>query len=147
MSISTYISEKFTDRWTEQLQKMGILSSPKPEEKSTVSASKRRSVQTDFASLGPLKPGGVLGFSTFRDNTPRSPGVATPDSKSGKKEMNGAMDSDDDEDDDEIVGKLEDVDTKEMETNLLSPDDVRTQGEIAEGIRKIKVCQLRDPLV
>ncbi len=121
---------------------MGILSPPKPEEKSTASASKRRSVQTDFASLGPLKPGGVLGFSTFRDNTPRSPSVATPDSKSGRKGTNGTMDSDDDEDDDEVVGKLEDVDAKEMDTNLLSPEDMRTQGEIAEGVRKIKVRPL-----
>ncbi len=121
---------------------MSILPSTKSLEKSTTTASKRRSVQTDFANLAPLKPGGALGFSTFRDNDPRSPGTATPDSKAGRKGTNGAVDSDDDdEDDDEVVGKLEDVDVKEMDTSLLSPEDAKRQGELAEGVRKIKVRQ------
>ena len=125
---------------------MGILASPKSQEKSTGPSSKRRSVQTDFANLAPLKPGGVLGFSTFRDSTPRSPGIHPPDSKSGsKKDTNGTMDSDDDDDvddvdnDDYTVGKLEDIDVKETNTSLLSPEDAKRQIELAEGVRKIKV--------
>ena len=120
---------------------MGILPSPKPQEKSTTTTSKRRSVQTDFASLAPLKPGGVLGFSTFRDNDPRFPGISASNAKSGKTGTNGAMDSDDDDDDDdEVAGKLEDVDVKEKDTGLLSPEDAKRQGELADGVRKIKVC-------
>lgn len=48
------------------------------------------------------------------------------------------MDSDEDEDDDQIVGKLEDVEGKD-ESKLLSAEDARRQGELAEGVRKIKV--------
>ncbi|MCJ1361111.1 hypothetical protein MMC16_000208 [Acarospora aff. strigata] len=130
----------FLYRGEKQLQKMGILPSPKPQEKSTTTTSKRRSVQTDFASLAPLKPGGVLGFSTFRDNDPRFPGISASNAKSGKTGTNGAMDSDDDDDDDdEVAGKLEDVDVKEKDTGLLSPEDAKRQGELADGVRKIKL--------
>ncbi|KAI9867350.1 MAG: hypothetical protein M1830_005821, partial [Pleopsidium flavum] len=131
----------FLYRGEKQLQKMSILPSAKSLEKSIATASKRRSVQTDFGSLAPLKPGGALGFSTFRDNYPRSPGSATPDSKAGRKGTNGAIDSDDDDDeaDDEVIGKLEDVEVKEMDTSLLSPEDAKRQGELAEGVRKIKL--------
>lgn len=121
---------------------MGILTAPKSLEKFTATASKRRSVQTDFANLAPLKPGGALGFSTFRDSDLQPLGAASGGAKPGRKGTNGAMDSDDeDEDDDEVVGKLEDVDVKEMDTSLLSPEDAKRQSELAEGVRKIKVCQ------
>jgi hypothetical protein len=50
-----------------------------------------------------------------------------------------AMDSDAD-DEDEI--KVEDVDDEKDESGkgLLSPEDALKQGELAEGVRKIKVC-------
>lgn len=49
------------------------------------------------------------------------------------------MDSDDDEDE-SVVGKAEDEEAKEGDTHL-SPDDIRRQGELAEGVRKIRVSR------
>jgi hypothetical protein len=116
-----------------QLQKMGILS-PK-QSKPTSGATKRRSAQLDFSNLAPLKQGGTVGFSSFRDNEPRS---------QARKKSNGTSstamveDSDDDDDDIEIVGKMEDVDDKDVKT-LLSPEDAKYTGEIADGVGRIKV--------
>jgi len=47
-------------------------------------------------------------------------------------------DSEEDEDDVEIVGKMEDVDDKDVKT-LLSPEDAKYQGELADGVGRIKV--------
>lgn len=118
---------------------MGILASPKPQEKPPMTTAKRRSVQMDFANLKPLKPGGALGFSTFRDNESRSTSYGNGKNKDTKKLGGDAMDSDEDEDD-EIVGKLEDVDSSDFTNSTLSPDDAKRQGELAEGVKKIKVC-------
>lgn len=123
----------------EQLQKMGILSSPKPQDKPATTTAKRRSVQTDFAKLKPLKPGGALGFSTFRDNEQRSSSHGNVKGKTKASDTFDAMDSDEEEDD-EAVGKPEDADAQELSNNLLSPEDARRQGELAEGVKKIKVC-------
>jgi len=56
------------------------------------------------------------------------------------------MDSDEDDDnddgddeDDEVVGKLENIDTHEFPNNMLSPEDAKRQGELAEGVKKIKL--------
>ena len=117
---------------------MGILASPKPQEKPATTTAKRRSVQTDFANLKPLKPGGALGFSTFRDTESRSTSYGNGKNKDNKKLGGDAMDSDEDEDD-EVVGKLEDVDSNDFTNSTLSPDDARRQGELAEGVKKIKV--------
>ena len=50
------------------------------------------------------------------------------------------MDSDEDEgyNDDKVV-KEEDVDAQDVSKATLSPEDVRRQGEISEGVQKIKV--------
>ncbi|KAE8146562.1 hypothetical protein BDV25DRAFT_162246 [Aspergillus avenaceus] len=120
----------FMYRGERQLQKMGILKDPKAQE--TPGSAKRRSLQPDFANLGPLKPGGTVGFLNFRDHT---------DSKrKGKKNKDAEadeMDSDED-DDDSILGKADDEEGKEDDQHL-SPDDLRRQGELAEGVRKIKL--------
>src|SRR3954468_2107556 len=92
---------------TGQLQKMGIL--PSKSQKPATGNGKRRSTQLDFSNLAPLKKTGTVGFSTFRDNEPRS---------KSRKKSNGnvnamAEDSDEDDDDAEIVGKMEDVDEKD----------------------------------
>lgn len=111
-----------------QLQKMGILKDPKSETR------KRRSLQPDFSNIAPLKPGGAVGFLNFRD------GNEKPKGKRKSKSGNGSdIDSDDDEDD-SIVGKADDEEAKEGDTNL-SPDDIRRQGELAEGVRKIRVSR------
>ncbi|KAH8808450.1 hypothetical protein F5884DRAFT_752980 [Xylogone sp. PMI_703] len=124
----------FFYRGERQLQKMGILpSSKQPKSANT----KRRSTQVDFGNLGPLKPTGTVGFSTFRD-----PGSSNG-SKNKKKKLNGSaskgMDEDSDDDDDgEMENKMEDVDDKEVKT-LLSPEDARFQGELADGVGRIKL--------
>ena len=119
-----------------QLQKMGILSPKQAPPKATT---KRRSAQLDFSNLAPLKPGGTVGFSSFRDNGPSS---------KARKKTNGTSstamveDSDEDDDDIEIVGKMEDVEDKDSKT-LLSPDDAKMSGEIADGVGRIKVSPIQ----
>ncbi|KAI9717274.1 MAG: hypothetical protein M1812_004801 [Candelaria pacifica] len=130
----------FLYRGKRQLQKMGILPPPETEEKPVAISSKRRSVQTDFAKLAPLKAGGTVGFSTFRDQTAQLPPFSYKKGSSKGKHRDSPMDSDEEDDDDkEVVGKPEDVEVKEDDKNLLSPEDAERQGELAEGVRKIKL--------
>lgn len=105
---------------------MGILKDPKAEE---TPAPKRKSLQADFSNIGPLKPGGGVGFLNFRDqkSNPRK-----------HKKGDDDMDSDDDDTDNPILGKADDEEAKDDDRHL-SPDDIRRQGELAEGVRKIKV--------
>lgn len=109
---------------------MGILPSLEPALAAPTTA-KRKSIQTDFSKLGPLKSAGTKGFSSYRDKN------ATP-RKSSKDE--DAMDSDADDDEDER-GR-DDPDEVEVEQNgkHLSPEDARKQGELASGVQRIKVC-------
>ena len=54
------------------------------------------------------------------------------------------MDSDEDEAlEDEKVVNDEDVDIQDISHATLSPDDVRRQGEISEGVQKIKVSAIK----
>lgn len=108
---------------------MGILKDPKAQE--TPGSTKRRSLQPDFSNLGPLKPGGTVGFLNFRDSKQER-----RKNKKNKKDDDD-MDSDDD-DDDSILGKADGEEAKE-DNHHLSPDDARFGGELAEGVRKIKV--------
>lgn len=113
-----------------QLQKMGILKSKAAEE----TPAKRKS--TDFSKLAPLKPGGAVGFIGYRE------GDKAGSSKAGKKSKKSSesdMDSDDDEDEKDPVTEKADED-ENNDTTHLSPDDLRRQGDLAEGVRKIKVC-------
>ncbi len=113
---------------------MGILTS-KP--KANPTSSKRRSTQLDFSNLAPLKPGGTVGFSSFRDQKPST-------GNKSRKKSNGSApgvmmeDSDEDEDDLEVVGKMEDVEEKDVK-NMLSPEDAKYSGELADGVGRIKV--------
>lgn len=116
----------------EQLQKMGILKSNKSSNTTpTINTAKRRSIQTDFANLKPLKAGGALGFIGMRD-------TASPKEKRGKKNTRDDLESDDEEE----VAKDRDSDGEgdALNENMLSPEDVKKTGEIAEGVKKIKVC-------
>jgi hypothetical protein len=110
-----------------QLQKMGILKAKSQEKEGAV---KRRSLQPDFANLAPLKPGGTIGFLNFRDT---DEGMSRTKSKKGSE-----SDMDSEDEDDPVVGKAEDEEGKDIQAHL-SPDDIRRQGELAEGVRKIKV--------
>lgn len=56
-------------------------------------------------------------------------------------------DSDEDDDDDNIAVKMEDVDEKDDSHKTLSTEDAKFQGELADGLGRIKVCSsypLRD---
>lgn len=120
---------------------MGILDSTK-NVKLTPAAAKRSSTQMDFSNLAPLKPGGTVGFSAFRDVE----SATTHKSKSRKKASGTSpADSDDDDDDDDemgIIGKM-DEDDGEVKTSL-GPDDAKFSGELADGVGRIKVSSLQN---
>jgi hypothetical protein len=107
---------------------MGVFKSKSPEKEA---ATKRKS--TDFANLPPLKPGGAVGFMNYREG--ENSNIAK--GKKSKKASESDMDSDEDEDD-AVATKAEEEETNG--TTHLSPDDIRRQGDLAEGVRKIKVC-------
>ncbi|KUL91866.1 hypothetical protein ZTR_01414 [Talaromyces verruculosus] len=116
----------FMYRGERQLQKMGILKSKAAEE----TPAKRSS--TDFSKLAPLKPGGAVGFMGYRE------GDKAGSSKAGKKSKKGSesdMDSDDDEDEKDPVTEKADED-ENNDTTHLSPDDLRRQGDLAEGLKR-----------
>ncbi|KAH8694931.1 hypothetical protein BGW36DRAFT_299428 [Talaromyces proteolyticus] len=117
----------FMYRGERQLQKMGIFKSKSPEKETTV---KRKS--TDFANLPPLKPGGAVGFMNYREGDLSNKAKG----KKAKKTSESDMDSDED-DEDAIAAKAEEEETNG--TTHLSPDDIRRQGDLAEGVRKIKL--------
>lgn len=122
---------------------MGILSTPQQEK--TPVATKRKSGQLDFSNLTPLNSDkGTKGFSGYRDPTSSSIKRMLRGKKKGKDV--DAMDSDvDDEDEDENEkDKLVDVDEsdiKEEKDKFLSPDEAIKQDSLAEGVRKIRVCE------
>lgn len=109
---------------------MGMMKDSKSQD--TPGSAKRRSLQPDFSNLGPLKPGGTVGFLNFRDSSERK-----RKDKKNKAGDDDDMDSDDDDDDPTPV-RTDDEETKGDNLHL-SPDDIRRQGELSEGLRKIKV--------
>lgn len=121
------------------MQKIGVLQSSKNPQ-TTPGSAKRRSGQLDFSNLGPLKAGGTVGFSAFRDQA-----TEASRRRKARKKSNGniADDSDDDDDDDsdEVLAKMEEVDDKDIHTKL-APEDVKFQGELAEGVDRIHVSSL-----
>lgn len=120
------------------MQKMGLIPTKNPSKNGTSTTDKRRSTKVDFGTLNPLKSTGTVGFSAFRDN------AATKARKSSNGDLGGnAMvdDSDEDDEDDRVVkmGELEDKEVKDSKA-LLSPEDAKRQGELADGVGRIKVC-------
>jgi len=131
---SPYAVFTFFYRGEKQLKKMGILETPEAEK--TPVSTKRKSSGPDFSKLGPLNKFGTVGFSGYRDN-------AASKRKSKGKADDDAMDSDaEDNDDGPGVDPDEDVDVKQENGKMLSPEDARRQGEIADGVQKIKVSSL-----
>lgn len=128
---SPYAVFTFFYRGEKQLQKMGIL--PTPETQKAPVTGKRKPSGTDFSKLGPLKSTGTVGFSGYRD-------TAHPKRKPLKDKDGDAMDSDaDDEDDEQPVNGGDEAEIKDENGKLLSPEDAQRQGELAEGVQKIKV--------
>lgn len=127
---SPYAVFTFFYRGDKQLKKMGVL--PTPEAEKTPVTSKRKQSGPDFSKLGPLKSTGTVGFSGYRD-------ANTAKRKSKNKDAD-AMDSDaDDEDEGPTTNGTDDAEVKQEGDKLLSPEDARRQGELAEGVQKIKV--------
>ncbi|UKZ49993.1 hypothetical protein TrVGV298_004248 [Trichoderma virens] len=89
--------------------------------------------QIDFSNLGPLKAGGTVGFSAFRDQE-----ADEARRRKARKKSNGnvADDSDDDDEESEIIGKMEEVADKETNSKL-APEDAKFQGELADGVNRI----------
>ena len=109
---------------------MGILTS-KDQSKVTSPAAKRKSGTVDFGSLKPLNADtGTKNFGGYRETSPKS-----------KKKSQDAMDSDADDEDDVKVEDMDD-DKDVVDRGLLSPEDALKQGELAEGVRKIKVISI-----
>lgn len=119
---------------------MGIVS-PK-QSKNTPSSAKRRSTQLDFSGLAPLKSTGTVGFSSFRDSDPSARPNKTRKKRNGSMGGSMAEDSDEDDDEAEMASKMHDVDEKEEKDgeSLLSPEDAKFSGELADGVGRIKVC-------
>jgi hypothetical protein len=89
--------------------------------------------------LGPLKTGGTVGFSTFRDQA-----TEASRRRKARKKSNGniADDSDDDdEEEDGNLGKMEEVYDKDVNTKL-APEDAKFQGELADGVDRIHVSSV-----
>jgi hypothetical protein len=127
---SPYAVFTFFYRGEKQLQKMGIVPTPKMDKDAI--AARRKSSGPDFSKLGPLKTEGTRGFTGYRDSA---------DSKRKTKSKDeDAMDSDaDDEDENQAIDGIEDKESKPENGVLLSPEDARRQGELTEGVSKIKV--------
>jgi len=118
---------------------MGILPTPaKTHEKAAATRGKRQSMQDKFAKLKPLNPNGMRGFTGFRDPNERSPVKGDKKGRSGKRRADDG-DSDEEPDNDSLI-TAEDVETKEANA-ILSPDDVKRQEGLAEGVRRIHVSQ------
>jgi hypothetical protein len=108
---------------------MGILNT-KETPKVLSPAAKRKSGALDFGSLKPLNAAaGTKNFGGYRETSPKS-----------KKKSADAMDSDADDEDEIKVEEMDD-DRDVGDKGMLSPEDALKQGELAEGVRKIKVCR------
>ena len=51
--------------------------------------------------------------------------------------------ADNDEEEAQIADAADDIEVKQENGKLLSPDDARRQGELADGVQKIKVSRPR----
>ncbi|KAK3705476.1 hypothetical protein LTR37_013293 [Vermiconidia calcicola] len=120
----------FFYRGDKQLRKMGVLELPDTEK--TSMPTKRKVSGADFSKLGPLKSTGTVGFSGYRD--------ADNAKRKDKKRDTDAMDSDaEDEDGEHLQNGADEAEIKQEDGSLLSPEDARRQGELAEGVQKIKL--------
>ncbi|KAF4595553.1 Beta-lactamase-type transpeptidase fold domain containing protein [Ophiocordyceps camponoti-floridani] len=125
----------FFYRGERQLQKIGVMQSSR-NAVAAPGSTKRRSGQLDFSSIGPLKAGGTVGFTTFRDRD-----SDLVQRKKARKKSNGNMaaDSDDDDDDDDhghMLNRMDDVDTPDGEGKV-TQDDGKFGGELADGVNRI----------
>ncbi|KAJ9649611.1 hypothetical protein H2199_000389 [Coniosporium tulheliwenetii] len=95
-------------------------------------SAKRKSVGLDFSSIKPLNSSGTKNFAGYREPSGTK-------AKPSKKNGDGMIDSDVEDEDEQILDDTDDVDIKTEDKGLLSPEDALRQGEIAEGVRKMKL--------
>lgn len=76
-----------------------------------------------------------MGFSNFRDSEHRP---SLGDAKDNLLKEDSDMDSDEDEDRNAKIAKQEDAESQDS-NSMLSPEDAKRQGELAEGLQKIRV--------
>ena len=103
-------------------------------------SAKRRSGQLDFSNIAPLKAGGTVGFSAFRDKA-----TEATRRKKARRKSNGnvAEDSEEDDDDDsDVLNKMDDDNEKEVEPKL-GQDDSKFGGELVDGVNRIHVSRNR----
>ncbi|CAK7264722.1 hypothetical protein SEPCBS57363_001224 [Sporothrix epigloea] len=140
-----YATFTFFYRGERQLQKMGIIPSAKGPQQTPTDV-KRKSIQLDFSSIGPLKTAGTVGFSTFRDHDTEQKKASHKRNGSLGVGVNSAAmaeDSDDDDDDEQarILGRLDDADDKNngKSSIKLAPEDAEFSGELADGVNRIRL--------
>lgn len=116
---------------------MGILETA--DKKPTVaSPADRRKSGLDFSSLKPLDAAkGTKNFGGYRD-------IQSPKAKLKSED---AMDSDADDEDDAQPDEVDDDKEIVVDKGMLSPEDAAKQGELAEGVRKIKVGSFKKTLL
>lgn len=78
-----------------------------------------------------------MGFSSFRDNGDRSASLGLAKDQASKEDSD--MDSDDDDIGKSKIGKQDNPEVPEPAIGVLSADDAKRQGELAEGVQKIRV--------
>lgn len=104
------------------------------EKEAAPASARRKSTGLNFGDLKPLSQASstsTKNFGGYRDS-----GAQSPKSKNA-----GTVDSDAEDDDDDKARDADVDDEKEVSgKGLLSPEDAVRQGELAEGVRKIKVC-------
>ena len=90
--------------------------------------------------MGPLKSSGTVGFTAFRDQGTEALKRRKPRKQSGA----GPDDSDDEEDDDgdQILEQMQDTEDNE-DSKRLAPEVAEFQGELADGVNRIRVSQGR----
>lgn len=108
---------------------MGILETT-DKKAAVASPATRRKSGLDFSSLNPLDAAkGTKNFGGYRDMQ----------SPKAKQKSEDAMDSDADDEDDARPDEVDDDKDVIVDKGMLSPEDAAKQGELAEGVRKIKV--------
>lgn len=120
---------------------MGILQSAKGKEPSPTTG-KRASRLTDFSNLPPLKSTGTVGFTNFRDGEASGPKKSRKKTNGGTSAPTSGGGDESDEDEDEDI-KLDEADAMEDDnvlSKILSPEESKFSGELAEGVNRIKVC-------
>ena len=103
----------------------------------TANGGARKSLNDDFSKFKPLDSDHLKKFSTMRDPIEANSSLSAKSSKN--KRDASAYDSDEDLDDEAtVMVKAQDANEAENEA-MMSPEDRRRQGELADGVQKIRV--------